>query len=231
MLPAAGDPPSEQGSRQEPRGGPSFWPVCRRNRLLLSVAVGLAITVIAVLASWLEYRRDFWYRDPQATTQTMLDTLHESIIRYRKEKQHWPSTLDDVDPVTTRRLPMSPPWLDAWGHPMIYEFHGEQPLVMSLGSDGRPGGTGYDHDLIGGDPVPPAATATLADFLFQQPSLVMIETCLLTGGFASLLTLYLMRFARTTPVAVTQLVLCTGFAIGAAVIMSAAHIPTQVYPH
>lgn len=39
---------------------------------------------------------------------------------------------------------------DPWSHPYLYKFpgdHGDEPDIISYGSDGQPGGTGTDADI------------------------------------------------------------------------------------
>jgi general secretion pathway protein G len=47
-------------------------------------------------------------------------------------------------------LPQDIP-LDPWGHPYLYKYpgdHGDEPDVISLGSDGAPGGEGNNADIV-----------------------------------------------------------------------------------
>ncbi len=47
-------------------------------------------------------------------------------------------------------LPQDVP-LDPWGHPYLYKYpgdHGDEPDMMSLGSDGQPGGEGNAADIV-----------------------------------------------------------------------------------
>ncbi|QSQ21274.1 type II secretion system protein GspG [Pyxidicoccus parkwayensis] len=48
--------------------------------------------------------------------------------------------------------------LDPWGNPYIYEVHGEQVELRSLGRDGAPGGDGADRDVALSFTVGPAST-------------------------------------------------------------------------
>ena len=40
---------------------------------------------------------------------------------------------------------------DPWGHPYLYKYpgdHGDEPDIVSLGSDGQPGGEGNNADIL-----------------------------------------------------------------------------------
>jgi len=202
-------------------------PLSSTQRLLLSVAAGLAVAALATLACWQSYRRRFAVGDPQFTTVHVMSRLLVGIDEYRRVNRRWPDRLDDVfDVHLTMLTPQrKPPWNDEWGHPFVYEVREGRPFLMSFGSDGKPGGTGFAHDLVGGEnPPPPDSLATLDDFLFEQPTGGIIKTCLLTGGIVFLSTLYSTRFARPTRTAVSCLVIGACFAVIAAVLVSEAYV-------
>jgi general secretion pathway protein G len=49
-------------------------------------------------------------------------------------------------PYLTQEIPKDP-----WGHDYLYKFpgdHGDDPDIVSLGQDGKPGGEGFDADIV-----------------------------------------------------------------------------------
>jgi hypothetical protein len=201
-------------------------------RQILALASGAALVtlLIAVLASWLEYRRHFHWLDPQATTQEHLDRLAKGLEQYHESKGRWPATLAELGELESLH------WLndprsrrDEWGHELLYLPGPDHPVVRSLGRDGQPGGTGFDHDLTGGEPIADAASASLGDFLREQPSRGMMLTCALAATAVFAFTFLLLWFNPRPRPAVVQVVACTVFATLAAIVMSAVHIPTGVH--
>jgi hypothetical protein len=192
-------------------------------QVLLATAIALPVTAIATLADWCQYRQEVQEYDQQGKTRTQLEWMNQGLLRFRQEHGRWPDTLEELG----LALAEQPPWLDQWQHPLLYEFRNGEPVIISLGRDGRPGGAGANRDLFSGQVEGPLPPATLGEFLFELQSGGMTDTCVLTGVLVFLLTLYL-TWRRPPGQVVSQLVVCACFAVLAAIVMSALHIPKPV---
>lgn len=183
-------------------------------RLVIAVAVGLAVFFLSCLAVW---------RQSPSTlmTNTMVDAWTGGamrdcamVIEERMERgAPPPKSLGELSPsLAGKTFPNSKvPILrngvpiDGWGRPILYVTDGTSYTLISLGRDGRPGGTDFDRDVHwpgyetldfsehawANPPMP-----TLYQFLFELPSGGMIRSCVLSGVIAFLATLYLVRPAQ-----------------------------------
>jgi general secretion pathway protein G len=84
----------------------------------------------------------------QALTQYKLNTgLFPTTEQGLEALRTKPSTVNQWDgPYLRKEIP-----LDPWGHPYVYKFpgeHGEEPDIISYGSDGQPGGEGMNADIV-----------------------------------------------------------------------------------
>lgn len=124
---------------------------------LLELLVVLAI--LGLLAAFVAPRYfDQLDRSNAKIAQTQLRALSEALDHYRLDVGRYPSTeqglaaLTAAPPGETRwngpYLKRAAP-LDPWGRPFVYKLAAEQaePDLLSLGRDGRPGGSGEDADL------------------------------------------------------------------------------------
>jgi general secretion pathway protein G len=95
----------------------------------------------------------------QKVARAQIDSFEKALSTYRLDVGHFPSTSEGLDainvappgetkwqgPYLTKAIP-----LDPWGRPYIYKSpgdHGDFDIV-SYGSDGQPGGTGNDADVV-----------------------------------------------------------------------------------
>ena len=93
------------------------------------------------------------------TAQLQLETLASSIESFRSDVGRYPTEQEGVDALVQEPPGVegwTGPYLrdrkaidDPWGHKVVYhlEDDGAKFYVMSLGSDGKPGGTGAARDL------------------------------------------------------------------------------------
>ena len=93
------------------------------------------------------------------TAQLQLETLASSVESFRSDVGRYPSEEEGVGALLKEPAGVEGwvgPYLrdrkavdDPWGHPVIYHLtdEGSHFYVASLGSDGKPGGTGVDKDL------------------------------------------------------------------------------------
>lgn len=64
----------------------------------------------------------------------------------------WPTCIEDMvgkeEEELTSDITIDVDPIDPWGNDYVYELYGSGPVVMSLGRDNQPGGTGEDEDII-----------------------------------------------------------------------------------
>lgn len=94
------------------------------------------------------------------TAKAQMSMLTKALDAYRLENGHYPA--QDAGLKALTRAPANEPrWrgpylrdevpLDPWGNAYQYRFPGTPPHdfeVLSMGRDGRPGGTGDDADIV-----------------------------------------------------------------------------------
>lgn len=128
-----------------------------RGFTLLELLVVLAI--LGLLAAFVAPRYfDQLDRSNAKIALTQLRALSEALDHYRLDVGRYPSTEQGLAALTTapagesrwqgpylkRAVP-----LDPWGRAFVYRMPADQPEpeLISLGRDGRPGGSGEDADL------------------------------------------------------------------------------------
>jgi len=93
------------------------------------------------------------------TARAQIDGLEKALDQYRIDMGRYPTTEQGLAALNERpagAAKWSGPYLkkavppDPWGNPYIYKYpgeHGDYDLI-SLGRDGKPGGSGEDEDLV-----------------------------------------------------------------------------------
>lgn len=93
--------------------------------------------------------------------RTDLQSIASALELYRLDNRSYPSTTQGLAALVTRPTgqPVPPNWAaggyltqmpqDPWGQPYLYRAPGDQAPydLVSLGADGKPGGSGIDADL------------------------------------------------------------------------------------
>ena len=90
--------------------------------------------------------------------RAQIDALEKAMDQYRLDVGHYPTAEQGLAALMARpegEARWSGPYLkkavppDPWGRPYIYRIPGSKSEfeLISLGKDGRPGGTGEDEDL------------------------------------------------------------------------------------
>ena len=142
-------------------------PVCRRRSpragfTLIEILV--VIVVIAILAT-LVAPNVFQHvgAAKSATAKSQIEMLSASLDAYRLDNGSYPTSQQGlgalwekptVDPPANWRSPYlrKPVPLDPWQRPYLYVSPGEQNQsgydLLSLGADGKVGGTGEDEDIV-----------------------------------------------------------------------------------
>ena len=118
------------------------------------------MVIIGLLASYVAPR--FFEQVDKSSVKTamaQLDAFDKAIGTYRLDTGHIPSAEQGLralverpsdephwsGPYLSRDLP-----LDPWGHAYVYKMPGDNGrdyTLISLGKDGKPGGTGLDADI------------------------------------------------------------------------------------
>src|SRR5258705_13513955 len=90
--------------------------------------------------------------------RSQIDSLEKALDQYRLDTRHYPSAEQGLEALVakpTNEANWSGPYLkkavpnDPWGRPYVYHVPGAKGdfEVLSLGRDGKPGGSGEDADL------------------------------------------------------------------------------------
>lgn len=91
-------------------------------------------------------------------TRAQIDALEKALDQYRLDARRYPTTEQGLEALVTRPA-NEPSWdgpylrkavpKDPWGRPYLYRNPGEKGEfdILSLGRDGKPGGTAEDADV------------------------------------------------------------------------------------
>ena len=201
-------------------------------RVLIGLAVGFAVSAIAIFVAWSEIGTTGDLRIRQMITQRTLRDVDEAIQSYRDMNHALPALLSDLKGLKDAYLPFDDNGdiVDSWDRPFIYSRDGTSYVAISYGRDGAPGGVGLDCDLSTSMPDPPEALPTFHQFLFELPTEGIIGSCVFCGVLAVVLTLILVKPPELTlrgMIAVTPRIIVT--IIGAlmlSAVISVLHIPS-----
>jgi general secretion pathway protein G len=108
----------------------------------------VVIVIIGLLAGYVAPR--YFSQVGKSEVQVaraQIDSLEKALDHYRLEKRRYPSAeegLTAIQPYLKKTLPTDP-----WGHPYVYRAGspGGSVEVISLGRDGKAGGSGEDADI------------------------------------------------------------------------------------
>jgi general secretion pathway protein G len=145
---------------------------CRHNRRALRegftlIELLVVIIVLGLLAGLVGPRIVGRVSEAKSTTaRAQLELLSVALDSYRLDNGAYPTTEQGLQALRERpsREPVPPSWrgpylrkevpLDPWGAAYIYRSPGERDAtgfdLMTLGSDGKPGGEGEDADVSSG---------------------------------------------------------------------------------
>jgi general secretion pathway protein G len=202
-------------------------------RILIALSVGIVVAAISVRSVWLEARRSPAFTWEQRLTHDRMETIGLAMAEYQKKHDKLPASLEELLDVRPDLSDETDGFRDYWGRPLIYSIEGSGYSLVSLGRDGKPGGTGLDWDISSADPNPwilvptsPEAQLRLGEFLFERPTWRMVGTCLLGGLLAGLFTF---GWVRSPQLSAGVVVAVVSTIVGAAVVsvfIAALHIPT-----
>ncbi|MBZ4334175.1 type II secretion system protein GspG [Corallococcus interemptor] len=118
----------------------------RLGRLLLLGVFGVA-TLLAFALVWAT--EDSSLTPPQRQAREQIRRLEGYFKAHHRLMGFFPSQEQGFAPLIESKVLDSTP-LDPWGHPYVYRMEGKTGAVLSLGSDGKPGGTGDAADIFSG---------------------------------------------------------------------------------
>ncbi|WP_341868233.1 type II secretion system protein GspG [Corallococcus sicarius] len=121
----------------------------RRGRLILAGVFGGA-TALAFALVWAT--EDNTLTPPQRQAREQIRRLEGFFKSYHRLMGEFPTQAQGFTPLIASRVLDGPP-IDPWGHPYVYRMVGKKGAVLSLGSDGQPGGTGDAADVFSGGTV------------------------------------------------------------------------------
>lgn len=108
----------------------------------------VVIVIIGLLAGYVAPR--YFSQVGKSEVQVaraQIDSLEKALDQYRLDKRRYPTAeegLMAIQPYLKKTLPNDP-----WGHPYVYRASGASGdfEVISLGRDGKSGGSGEDADI------------------------------------------------------------------------------------
>ena len=121
----------------------------------------VVVTIIALFASLVGPRLFRQVGRSRATAaRAQISSFQTALGIYKLDTSRFPTTAQGLEALRTlpeeaKRwdrpyLPQEIP-LDPWGNEYVYQFpgeHGDEPDIISLGSDGRRGGEEEDADIV-----------------------------------------------------------------------------------
>ena len=119
----------------------------RRARGISLIEIIVVITIISMLMSAigvyaLGINRESMIRIAKSDTGNALTALDV----YRASTGHYPDPREGFEPVIKSRALKTTP-IDPWGHPLTWDLRNGEPVVISFGADGVPGGTEDNADI------------------------------------------------------------------------------------
>ena len=141
-------------------------PVLRARQLSRAAGVTLiellvVVTIIAMFAA-LVGPRLFRHvgRSRVTATRAQINSFQTALGAYKLDTSKFPTTEQGLQALRVKPeglnnwdgpyLPQEIP-VDPWGNPYVYKFpgeHGDEPDIVALGADGKPGGEGDDADVL-----------------------------------------------------------------------------------
>src|SRR5687767_10544016 len=120
----------------------------------------VVIVIIGLLAGYVAPRYFSQVgRSEVQVARAQIDSLEKALDQYRLDMRRYPSPEEGLDALVAKPVSVANwngPYLkkavpnDPWGRPFVYRVPGEKGEfdLISLGRDGKPGGSGEDADII-----------------------------------------------------------------------------------
>jgi len=92
--------------------------------------------------------------------RVQINNFEQALTQYKLNTGLFPTTEQGLEALRTKPANVNQwdgPYLrkeipvDPWGHPYVYKFpgeHGDEPDIISYGSDGQAGGDGLNADIV-----------------------------------------------------------------------------------
>ncbi|MBU8894944.1 general secretion pathway protein GspG [Corallococcus sp. H22C18031201] len=114
------------------------------------VLLGVVFTAATLLAFGLVWAtNDATLSPPQRQARDQIRRLEGIFKSYNRLMGRFPTQEEGFQPLLDSKVLGQIP-MDPWGHPYVYRMEGRTGAVLSLGSDGQPGGTGDATDVFSG---------------------------------------------------------------------------------
>lgn len=130
----------------------------RRERGFTLIEIMVVVVIIGILAALVITQiagRDDAAK--AAATKAMIAQVASGLDMFKLDHNRYPDRVEDlvhqpsyIDPSKWKVGYLKKVPFDGWGNPFVYRVPGTggQPYdVLSLGADGREGGSGYDEDI------------------------------------------------------------------------------------
>ncbi len=188
-------------------------------RFTLSLIFGIAVTSVP-LALILGGANTSRFDYPQLSTTRKILKIDRALEKHKIRQGHYPEDLQSAD-LATR---------DGWRHPMLYSLPVGEPLIESLGRDGKRGGLGRDADSSNRNLNPPEARVSFWQRLFEplaQGVVIASGICGLIGALLVYGGLRKQNFEpRSWAALALSLALSLALAIFGAAVITAFHVPS-----
>jgi general secretion pathway protein G len=218
--------------------------------VVVSFGVALLVLGISINVAWREYFSSTVLIEVERTLRDIA-SVQRAVEGYRDENGALPETLRGLAPADGPHFATNEAGdpVDFWERPLDYWADGDQYRITSYGRDGRPGGTGLEHDLSNDDlddetlatdawpRSPDYARPTFWQFLTDRgsPKYVgagsrMAAACLVAAAVALILSLQAlgatMPDRRPVRARVERIIIAVVVALVMALFMAIAHAPS-----
>ena len=121
----------------------------------------LVLVLTVVLAALIAPKMGDAWCNRHEFAQSEIATYKDLLDHFKLDYGRYPTTVESlaalhVSPKSLegKRGPTSytdrTTLIDPWGHPYLYRSDGKRYTLISYGVDGKPGGAGYDADIVDG---------------------------------------------------------------------------------
>jgi general secretion pathway protein G len=136
----------------------------RRNRRRAGITLIEMLVVVTIIALFAALVAPVMFKQSDKARVTaaraQINSFMTALGSYKLDTGVLPSTEEGLQALRVKPanldswqgpyLPKEIP-LDPWGHPYVYKYpgeHGDEPDIISYGSDGQPGGDGLNADIL-----------------------------------------------------------------------------------